>query len=133
MGINAEALRWAMDHASPKGVERYNKLGQKYVVDVAAGDKKVCTAGPCWIWASLEYQGSARAKNRCRSWPPPSPLRTRTPTLVTKRRPTSSMCCPAPLVCTTANYCRPHELWSGCMWTAIDCTTPLHLRANRRR
>ena len=48
--INAAALNWAMNVAAPKVVDRYNKVGQKYVVDMAAGDKKVCVAGPCWIW-----------------------------------------------------------------------------------
>jgi len=60
--INAAALNWAVNVASPKVVDRYNKVGQKYVVDIAVGDKKVCTAGPCWIWASLEYQGQQKGE-----------------------------------------------------------------------
>ena len=60
--INTEALKWAINHAAPKVVERYTKLGQKYVVDMEAGDKKVCVAGPCWIWASLEYQGERKGE-----------------------------------------------------------------------
>ena len=27
------------------------------------GDKKVCSAGPCWIWASLEYNGKDKKGN----------------------------------------------------------------------
>ena len=27
------------------------------------GDKKVCPAGPCWIWASLEYNGRKKDGN----------------------------------------------------------------------
>lgn len=64
--INAAALNWAMNVAAPKVVDRYNKVGQKYVVDMAAGDKKVCVAGPCWIWASLEYQDQHKGEEEVR-------------------------------------------------------------------
>ena len=103
--INAAALNWAMNVAAPKVVDRYNKVGQKYVVDMAAGDKKVCVAGPCWIWASLEYQGQHKGEEEVRIVAPTFAFENRTPTPATRRPPISSMRCPAQLACTIANYC----------------------------
>lgn len=54
--INAKAIEYALDHALEKTRTRYEKYGQK-MVSATDGDKKVCAAGPCWIWASLEYNG----------------------------------------------------------------------------
>ncbi len=54
--INAKAIEYALDHALVKTRTRYEKYGQK-MVSATDGDIKVCPAGPCWIWASLEYNG----------------------------------------------------------------------------
>ena len=54
--INAKAIEYALDHALERSRTRYEKYGQK-MVSTTDGDKKVCPAGPCWIWASLEYNG----------------------------------------------------------------------------
>jgi len=53
--INQDAIQTALDAVSETTRQRYLKYGQMMVA--ADSDKKVCTAGPCWIWASLEYQG----------------------------------------------------------------------------
>jgi hypothetical protein len=53
--INAAAIQWAFDHASPSTQARYQQYGQKMVASVE--DKPVCIAGPCWIWSPLEYKG----------------------------------------------------------------------------
>ncbi len=54
--INEKAIEYALEHALDKSRTRYEKYGQKMVI-ATDGDKKVCVAGPCWIWASLEYNG----------------------------------------------------------------------------
>jgi len=54
--INKEALKWAMDNASPKALDRYNKLGKKLVI---GDDKGPYNAGPLWIWTYLEYTDNA--------------------------------------------------------------------------
>ena len=56
VNINNEAIQYAINNAPENSVKRYEKYGQKLVVS-SDGDKTVCTAGPCWIWASLEYNG----------------------------------------------------------------------------
>ncbi len=53
--INAAAIQWAMDNAPAKTLSRYQQFGQKMVASTQ--DKEVCIAGPCWIWAPLEYKG----------------------------------------------------------------------------
>jgi hypothetical protein len=55
--INLAALAWAEQVVPAKTLQRYNELGQKYMVNPNHGDEKVCVAGPCWIWASLQYKG----------------------------------------------------------------------------
>ena len=57
--INAAALQWASDKAIERTRARYEKYGQK-MVSSTEGDKKVCAAGPCWIWSSLEYEGRGK-------------------------------------------------------------------------
>lgn len=54
--INDAAIQYALDNAPKNTRNRYEKYGQKMVTS-DDGDKKVCPAGPCWIWASLEYNG----------------------------------------------------------------------------
>ena len=54
--INAKSIEYALDNALEKSRSRYEKYGQK-MVSSTDGDKDVCKAGPCWIWASLEYNG----------------------------------------------------------------------------
>ena len=54
--INNAAIQYALDNAPINTRNRYEKYGQKMVTS-DDGDKKVCPAGPCWIWASLEYNG----------------------------------------------------------------------------
>ena len=54
--INEKAIEYALEHALDKSRTRYEKYGQKMVI-ATGGDKNVCAAGPCWIWASLEYNG----------------------------------------------------------------------------
>ena len=54
--INAKSIEYALDNALEKSRNRYEKYGQK-MVSSTDGDKDVCKAGPCWIWASLEYNG----------------------------------------------------------------------------
>jgi hypothetical protein len=54
--INNESIEYAINNAPLGSINRYNNYGQKMVISTD-GDKKVCTAGPCWIWASLEYNG----------------------------------------------------------------------------
>ena len=54
--INAKTIEYALDHALETSRTRYEKYGQKMVSSID-GDKNVCSAGPCWIWASLEYNG----------------------------------------------------------------------------
>jgi hypothetical protein len=58
--INNEALAYAYEKLPSKTRARYEKYGQKMVVK-EGGDKEVCKAGPCWIWAPLIYddQGDA--------------------------------------------------------------------------
>jgi len=51
--INKVALQWALDHASPKAVERYNKLGKKLVI---GDDLGPYNEGPLWIWTYLSYE-----------------------------------------------------------------------------
>lgn len=51
--INKEALKWALDNASPKAVQRYNKLGKKLVI---GDDEGPYNAGPLWIWKYLSYE-----------------------------------------------------------------------------
>jgi hypothetical protein len=51
--INAAAIKWAFESAPEKTRARYEEYGQKLVA--SQEDKPVCIAGPCWIWASLEY------------------------------------------------------------------------------
>eukprot|EP00605_Chrysophyceae_sp_TOSAG23-4_P002395 GSChrysophyteH1.ASY1.ANO1.2651.1 assembled CDS len=53
--INQIAIETALNAVSEQTRERYMKFGQKMVT--AEEDKKVCIAGPCWIWAPLEYKG----------------------------------------------------------------------------
>ena len=50
--INKEALQWALDYASPKALERYNKFGKKLVI---GDDEGPFNAGPLWIWRYLSY------------------------------------------------------------------------------
>ena len=54
--INNKAIEYAINNVPLNSASRYEKYGQKMVVSTD-GDKKVCAAGPCWIWASLEYNG----------------------------------------------------------------------------
>lgn len=54
--INSESIQYALDHALDYSRKRYEEYGQK-IISATDGDKKVCAAGPCWIWASLEYNG----------------------------------------------------------------------------
>lgn len=58
--INAASIEWGNNAAAAKTRDRYEKYGQKMVADPSKGDKKVCVAGPCWIWADLEYQGERK-------------------------------------------------------------------------
>lgn len=54
--INKLALKWALDHASPKAVDRYNKLGKKIVI---GDDMGPYNEGPLWIWTYLSYKDNA--------------------------------------------------------------------------
>lgn len=54
--INQKALQWAMDNASPKALEKYNKLGKKLVI---GDDLGPYNAGPLWIWTYLSYKDNA--------------------------------------------------------------------------
>ena len=60
--INNQAIQYAINNAPLNSVDRYECYGQKMVVSTD-GDKKVCSAGPCWIWASLEYNGKDKKGN----------------------------------------------------------------------
>lgn len=53
--VNAASLEHAYAMLPEKTRARYDAVGQKMVVKEGP-DKKVCTAGPCWIWASLVYE-----------------------------------------------------------------------------
>lgn len=53
--INEIAIETALNAVPEATRNRYLKYGQKMVASIE--DKKVCIAGPCWIWASLEYEG----------------------------------------------------------------------------
>ncbi len=54
--INSKSIQYALEHALERTRTRYEKYGQQ-MISSTDGDKKVCKAGPCWIWASLEYNG----------------------------------------------------------------------------
>ena len=54
--INNMAIQYALNNARETSRIRYEKYGQQIIVSTD-GDKDVCAAGPCWIWASLEYNG----------------------------------------------------------------------------
>ena len=54
--INEKSIEYALEHALERTKNRYEKYGQQ-IITSTDGDKKVCPAGPCWIWASLEYNG----------------------------------------------------------------------------
>lgn len=45
--INQEALNYALAHASPKALDRYNSKGKKLVI---GDDLGPFNAGPLWIW-----------------------------------------------------------------------------------
>jgi len=51
--INQQSLEWALSHASPKAVDRYNKLGKKLVI---GDDLGPYNEGPLWIWTYLDYK-----------------------------------------------------------------------------
>jgi len=50
--INKASLKWALDNAGSKALERYNKLGKKLVI---GDDLGPYNAGPLWIWHYLTY------------------------------------------------------------------------------
>ena len=54
-GINQKALEKGLSMASPKAVDRYNKLGKKLIM---GDDKGPLNAGPLWIWTYLSYHDS---------------------------------------------------------------------------
>lgn len=62
--INAASIDWASHNAAAKTKNRYDKYGQAMVASPEQGDKKVCIAGPCWIWADLEYQGKRKGEEQ---------------------------------------------------------------------
>lgn len=51
--INKESLKWALENASAKAVERYNKVGKKIVI---GDDLGPYNEGPLWIWTYLDYE-----------------------------------------------------------------------------
>lgn len=57
--INQAALDYATNNIAPATLQRYQKYGQPMVIDKQ--DKYVCLAGPCWIWAGLEYNGNMKS------------------------------------------------------------------------
>jgi hypothetical protein len=57
--INQAAIDTALSMVPAKTRSRYEKYGQKYLV--STDDSKVCAAGPCWIWAGLEYSDKGEA------------------------------------------------------------------------
>jgi hypothetical protein len=115
--INAEALKWAMGRAAPKVVDRYNKLGQKYVVDIAAGDKKVCVAGPCWIWASLEYQGQRQGEEEVTVMAPSFAFKNQNPYPCDEKTPDKQRALP----CTAGmHYCKLLSPARVIEWMYVD-------------
>jgi hypothetical protein len=65
--INAAAITWAENIINPDTKARYDKYGVKYTVDVSAGDKKVCVAGPCWICRASSTTATQRRTRRSKS------------------------------------------------------------------
>jgi hypothetical protein len=53
--INNESLQWGIAHSSAEAVDRYNKLGQKYVM---GDDEGPYNEGPLWIWTYMDYKTS---------------------------------------------------------------------------
>uniref|UniRef100_A0A7S3W8N1 Alpha/beta hydrolase fold-5 domain-containing protein n=1 Tax=Strombidinopsis acuminata TaxID=141414 RepID=A0A7S3W8N1_9SPIT len=53
--INNESLQWGIAHSSAEAVDRYNKLGQKYVI---GDDMGPYNEGPLWIWTYMDYKTS---------------------------------------------------------------------------
>jgi len=53
--INNESLQWGIAHSSAEAVDRYNRLGQKYVMGT---DKGPYNEGPLWIWTYMAYNTS---------------------------------------------------------------------------
>jgi len=51
--INQAAIDYALNLIPDATRKRYESVGQQLVVSHA--DKKVCAAGPCWIWSGLDY------------------------------------------------------------------------------
>merc|ERR1711871_443053 len=51
--INQAAIDYALNLIPDATRKRYESVGQPLVVSEA--DKKVCAAGPCWIWSGLDY------------------------------------------------------------------------------
>ena len=62
--INAASIDWGQDAAGDKTKSRFAKYGQQMVANPEQGDKKVCIAGPCWIWADLEYNGQRKKEEQ---------------------------------------------------------------------
>jgi hypothetical protein len=54
--INQEALNWALKHANPSSLERYNRVGKKLVI---GSDLGPYNAGPLWIWYYMQYKDNA--------------------------------------------------------------------------
>lgn len=50
--INSQAINSVLSMLPQNTKDRYNKSGKKMTVGT---DLDVCAAGPCWIWADLEY------------------------------------------------------------------------------
>lgn len=53
--INQAALDIALGMVAASTKTRYLQHGQQMVIDPE--DQSVCAAGPCWIWARLDYSG----------------------------------------------------------------------------
>ena len=114
-------------------VEQFTtKLGQKYVVDMEAGDKKVCVAGPCWIWASLEYQGERKGEEEVKIVAPSFAFKNENPYPCDEKTPDKKHVLP----CTAGmHYCKllsPARVMEWMYVTATACTTPWHRRVKGR-
>lgn len=53
MDINQAAINWALAKLPENTRKRYEKYGQKLLVDE---DLSTCKAGPCWIWDPLRFK-----------------------------------------------------------------------------
>ena len=58
--INKLAMKWALDHAGPSALARFNKIGEPLTF---GNDLGPYNAGPLWIYNPLKYEDSKTAMN----------------------------------------------------------------------